>query len=170
MMRRRAAKLLASAVFSGALAGVLSACVPPAPLVVAGALPPPETSYTIVGEDELSIAARTALARGLMAHSMMPPSKGQTPGRLISLTLADRPRASGTVAGNDLPATPNAPGWIDKPVKGGLFAKGRREIRLTIHFFSPEGTVMEERVAHEIVTRKAPAPDMARLIGAALAP
>ena len=169
-MRRRAAKLLASAMFSGALLFALTACVPPAPLVVAGALPPPETTYTIIGEDELSIAARAALARGLMARSMMPPSKGLAPGRLISLTLADRPRASGSVAGNDLPVTADAPGWTDKPVKAGLFTKGRREVRLTIHFFSPDGRVLEERVAHEIVTRKAPVPDMARLIAAAFAP
>ncbi|UVO54606.1 hypothetical protein [Sphingomonas sp. SUN039] len=165
-MGKRAASLLASL----AAAGVLAACVPPAPLKIAGALPPPATSYSIVGEDDLSIPARTALARGLAIHSMMPAASGKTPERLISVTLADRPRASGTAVGTTLPASQAAPGWVDRPVRDGWFSKGRREVRLTIRFLSPDGQLREERVAQEIVTRKAPAADMARLIEAALHP
>ncbi len=163
---KRAARLLASL----SLAGGLAACVPPAPLTVAGALPPPSTSYTIVGEDDLPMPARAALARGLVVHSMMPAASGKSPERLISLTLADRPRSSGTVAGAALPASQRASGWVDRPVKDGWFSKGRREVRLTIRFLSPDGRLREERVAQEIVTRNAPTADMARLIEAALRP
>ncbi len=150
------------------LAVTLAACVPPAPLSVSGTLPPPATTYAIVGEEDLSLPARAALARGLVVHSMIPAAAGQTAGRLISITLADRPRVSGTVAGAERLPTPDAPGWVDKPVKDGPFSKGRREVRLTIRFRAPDGQVLEERVAREIVTRKAPTPDMPRLIGAAL--
>ena len=152
------------------VAFLLTACVPPAPLTVAGVLPPSATSYAIVGEDDLSIPARAALARGLVVHSMMPAASGKSPERLISLTLADRPRTSGTVGGTKLPASQQASGWVDRPVKDGWFSKGRREARLTIRFLSPDGQLREERVAYEIVTRNAPAADMARLITAALRP
>ncbi len=163
-MGKRAASLLASLVAVGALA----ACVAPAPLKVAGILPPPATTYAVVGDDMLSTPARTALVRGLDAHSMMPAASGKAPERLISLTLADRPRASGTAVGTTLPTSKAAPGWIDRPVKDGWFSKGRREVRLTIRFLSPDGQLREERVAQEIVTRTAPAADMVRLIEAAL--
>ena len=169
-MGKRAARLLASLTLAGGLAVGLVACVPPAPLSVSGALPPPATIYAIVGEDDLSITARAALARGLVVRSMMPAASGKLPERLISLTLADRPRSSGTVAGTALPASQNASGWVDRPVKDGWFSKGRREVRLTIRFLAPDGQLREERVAQEIVTRKAPAADMARLIEAALRP
>jgi hypothetical protein len=161
---KRAARLLASLT----LAGGLAACVPPAPLSVSGTLPPPATSYAVIGEDDLSTPARAALARGLLGHSMMPAASGKVPERLISLTLADRPRTSGTATGTALPASQKASGWADRPVKDGWFSKGRREVRLTIRFLSPDGQLREERVAQEIVTRNAPAADMARLIEAAL--
>jgi hypothetical protein len=165
-MGKRAALLLASLTLAAAVAG----CVPPAPLTVAGTFPPQATRYAIVGEDNLSVSARAVLARGLSAHNLVPAAPDTPPERLISLTLADRPRASGTVAGTTLPASPNAAGWVDQPVRDGWFSKGRREVRLTIRFLSPDGQLREERVAQEIVTRKAPAADMARLIEAALRP
>ena len=148
----------------------LAACVPPEPLSLSGVPPPPATTYALVGEDELPIAARAALARGLVVHGMMPATQDQAPGRLISVTLADRPRTSGTMAGAAPVAAGGSPGWVDRPVKEGLFSKGRREVRLTIRFRAIDGKVLEERTAQEIVTRKAPAADMARLIGAALRP
>jgi hypothetical protein len=165
-MGKRAALLLASLTLAAALAG----CVPPAPLTVAGTFPPRATRYAIVGEDNLSVSARAALARGLEAHNFVRAAPEEPPERLISLTLADRPRTSGTVAGAALPASQKAPGWVDRPVKDGWFSKGRREVRLTIRFMTPDGDLREERVAQEIVTRKAPAADMARLIETALRP
>jgi hypothetical protein len=163
-MGKRAALLLASLVFCG----VLAACVPPAPLAVAGTLPPPSTTYAIVGEDGVAKAARQPLIDALATHGLRLVT--DRPDRFVEVTLADRPRASGTVAGNALPPSHNAPGWVDRPVKGGLFAKGRREVRLTIRFLSADGKVREERAAYEVVTRTAPDPDIARLVGAALKP
>ena len=167
-MRRRAAKLLASAVFSGALAGALTACVPPAPLSVSGTLPPPATTYTIIGDDSVAQQARQPLIDALAVHGLRYVT--DRPDRFVEITLADRPRSSGTSIGDTLPASRDASSWIDQPVKGGLFAKGRREVRLTIRFVSPDGAVRETRVAYEIVTRKAPAANVARLVGAALRP
>ena len=163
-MWRRAAKLLASAVFSGAL----TACVPPAPLSVSGTLPPPATTYTIIGDDGVAQQARQPLIDALSVHGLR--FVTDRPDRFVEITLADRPRASGTVAGDTLPESRNAPNWVDPPVKGGLFAKGRREVRLTIRFVAPDGKVRETRTASEIVTRKAPAANIARLVEAALRP
>jgi hypothetical protein len=147
----------------------LAACVPPS-LGITGALPPAATSYAIIGEDDLSAPVRVALARGLAAHNLSPAASGKPPERLVALTFADRPRTSGTVTGTELPASPKAAGWVDRPVKGGWFSKGRREVRLTIRFLSPDGQLREERVAQEVIPHKAPAADMARLIEAALRP
>ena len=167
-MRRCAAKLLASAVFSGALAGALTACVPPAPLSVSGTLPPPATTYPIIGDDGVVQQARQPLIDALAVHGLRLVT--DRPDRFVEITLADRPRASGTVAGDTLPVSRNAPNWVDPPVKGGLFAKGRREVRLTIRFTGADGKVRETRTAVEIVTRKAPAANVARLVEAALRP
>jgi hypothetical protein len=166
---KRAARLLASLTLASGLVLGLVACVPPAPLSVSGTLPPSAiTKYAFIGDDSVSQLARQPIADSLTARGMR--WTVDNPDRLISVTLSDRPRTSGTVAGTALPTSQTAPGWVDRPVKDGWFSKGRREVRLTIRFLSPDGQLREECVAQEIVTRNAPAADMARLIEAALRP
>ena len=150
------------------LAGAVTGCVPPAPLSVSGMLPPPTSTFSIVGEEDVAPPVRTSLIDALAGHGLRYTS--ERPDRLVVLTLADRPRTSGTVAGTVVPTPRSTSGWIDRPVKDGWFSKGRREVRLTIRFLSPDGRLREERVAHEIVTHKAPPADMLRLIAAALRP
>jgi hypothetical protein len=162
-MGKRAAPLLASLFFSGALA----ACVPPAPMAVAGDLPPPATTYSILGDDGVAQAARQPLIDALSARGLR--YAAVRPDRFVQITLADRPRVNGTAVGDVVPPTSDAPGWVDRPIKGGWFGKGRREVRLTVRFLSPDGTMLEQRSAYEVVGRKAPAPDVARLVEAALA-
>ncbi len=162
-MGKRAVLLPASL----ALFGALAACVPPAPIAAAGDLPPPSTSYSLFGDDGVAQVAREPLIDALAMRGLR--YTAVNPDRFVAMTLADRPRMNGTVVGESLPPTPDSAGWVDRPVKGGWFGKGSREVRLSIRFLSPDGRVMEERSAFQIVSRKAPTPDLRRLIAAALA-
>ena len=148
------------------LCGALAACATTEPRSISGALPS-SGSYSIVAGETVSPVAQAALARALGAHGLKPAEEGQRPDRLVLLTLADRPLASGSFAGDKPPADRKAPGWTDRPLKP-IFGKNRREIRLTIRFLSPDGQVRDQRIATEIVTRKAPAADLPQLIAAAL--
>jgi hypothetical protein len=163
-MGKRAALLLASLVVSGALA----ACVPPAPMAVAGNVPPPSTTYSILGDDGVAQAVRQPLIDALAARGLR--YTAVRPDRFVQITLADRPRTTGTAVGSAAPPKPDVSGWVDRPVKGGWFGKGRREVRLTIRFLSADGKEMEQRSAYEVVGPKAPAPEISRLIAAALTP
>ena len=131
-MGKRAAALLASPVLLG-LCGALTACVPPAPLSVSGTLPPPSSTFTLIGDDSVAQAARVPLTAALAARGLR--SVSENSDRLVMVTLADRPRTNGAAAGKALPDTPDAAQWVDRPTRGGLFAKGRREVRLTVIFF-----------------------------------
>lgn len=137
-------------------------------MAVAGSLPPPSTTYSILGDDGVAQSARQPLIDALAARGLR--YTAVLPDRFVEITLADRPRISGTVVGTSMPKTPDSSGWVDRPAKGGWFATGRREVRLTIRFLSPDGKVLEQRSAYETVRRNDPAPEVSRLIGAALAP
>jgi hypothetical protein len=162
-MGKRAAQLLASLVFFGALA----ACVPPTRMAVAGNLPPPSTTYSIFGDDGVAQAARQPLIDALASRGLR--YSAVRPDRFVEVTLADRPRITGTAVGDTAPPRPDASGWVDRPVKGGWFGRGRREVRLTVRFLSPDGKMLEQRSAYVVVGRRSPVPEIPRLIAAALA-
>jgi hypothetical protein len=149
---------------------LLAGCVPSAPVSVSGVLPTAKTSYTVLGDEDWPGATRMALGHGLSALGMVPVGADQKPDRLIVLTLADRPRTVGATTATVLPTSRTAPGWIDRPVREGWLCKGRRDVRLTIRFISPDGALREERVVRQELSRRAPAADMARLIEAAMRP
>ena len=151
------------------LAGALTACIPPRPLSITGALPPPQTTYAMVEGSLLAPAVQEILERGLMARGLSPATTAYPPERLISISFADRPHISGTFVSDTRPASRAAPEWLDRPRKGGWFAKGRREVRLSIRFLGSDGRVREQRTAVEVITRNAPDADIVRLLQRALA-
>ena len=148
------------------LALLPAACVPPAPLTVTGSLPHQTAHYALVSEDLVSPSARAALA-GHLGQLGLTPVEGGSPDLFVSIALADRPLSSGTFTSDAAPPSRTADGWVDRPVKGGLFSRGRREVRLTIRFLSPSGDVRDQFVATEVVARKAAPADLTRMIDAA---
>ena len=146
-----------------------AACVPPPALSISGGAARGPGSYAIVDGDAYGPAVQGALAKALAERGLRPADGGGRPDWLVSLSFADRPVASGAFTGTDVPATADAPGWIDRPHKTGPLSRGRREVRLAIRFLDAHGKQHEALEAAQVVTRNAPAADAAALIAAAFA-
>ncbi len=145
---------------------VLGACAVPAPLSVSGTLPPPATSFAILGDDAVTEAARPVLVEALGKRGNR--LQAVNPDRFVTVTFADRPLASGSFAGTTAPASREAPGWTDAPRKSRPFGTRRREARLVLRFSENDGKYAEERVATETRIHGASPADVSRLVEAAV--
>ncbi len=145
-----------------------AACVSPPPLVVVGQVPAGVSRYALIAENMIDADARDALAKALTARGLRPAGEAR-PDVVIGVELSDRPLASGTVAGTDVPLRRDDPAWTDRPQRSGMFSRGRRAVRLTVRFLQPDGRPLAIMVASETLGRQAPTPSMALLIDRAFA-
>ena len=145
----------------------VAGCVPPAPLAIAGQIPTGVSRYTLIAEETIDSDARSALAKALASRGFRAAGTSR-PDVVIGVELSDRPLASGTVAGTDVPLRRDDPAWTDRPQRSGMLSRGRRAVRLAVRFLKPDGRPLGMLVASETVTRNAAPASMAALIERAL--
>ena len=94
-----------------------------APLSVSGQVPSGVTRYALIAEETIDPQARAALDKGLALRGLRAAGTLRAD-VVVGVELSDRPLASGTVAGTDVPVRRDDAAWNDRPQRSGrVFAR-----------------------------------------------